>query len=165
MDFTPIWDIGMLHQAVDECGVYMYDGSTTLVLVGLSQLLLFNILGTHQSTSIKKIPLNFASFICKQQCGEVLSCHFVNFHEGDLISCLESAPSEEVDLRDLSVTLDIMCLTLPPDLDFMQDVGDLDDEDTYRGPSFTEHSPPTSPCPENHDHTRANTLSTSDAGE
>ncbi|XP_063962374.1 KICSTOR complex protein SZT2-like isoform X2 [Lytechinus pictus] len=83
---------------------------------------------------------------------------------GDLISCLESQPSEEINLNDLSVTLDLMCLSLPADLDYLPEAGDLDDEDTYRGVSFTEHSPPTSPHPD-HQLLRANTLSTSDAGE
>ncbi|XP_030851705.1 KICSTOR complex protein SZT2-like [Strongylocentrotus purpuratus] len=83
---------------------------------------------------------------------------------GNLISCLESQPAEEINLNDLSVTLDLMCLSLPSDLDDQPAIGDMDDEDTYRGVSFTEHSPPASPHPD-HRLLRANTLSTSDAGE
>ncbi|XP_071484492.1 KICSTOR complex protein SZT2-like [Diadema antillarum] len=84
---------------------------------------------------------------------------------GELITCLESQPSKDFDLNNLSMTLDIICLTLPPDLDFPQDIGELDDEDMYRGASFTEHSPPLSPAPDAPDQLRANTLSTSDVGE
>ena len=65
-----------------------------------------------------------------------------------LISFLKKTPSDILDLSDLSITLDLMSLTLPPDLTF--DDNDLDDPscDRSREISLTEHSPPASPLPE-----------------
>ncbi|XP_071800440.1 KICSTOR complex protein SZT2-like isoform X4 [Asterias amurensis] len=64
---------------------------------------------------------------------------------GHLIDCLESPPDEEIDPADLSVTLDLICLTLPSELDNDEEEIDDDYAARRREVSMTESSPPQSP--------------------
>ena len=64
---------------------------------------------------------------------------------GHLIDCLESPPDEEIDPADLSVTLDLICLTLPSELDNDEEEIDDDSAARRREVSMTESSPPQSP--------------------
>ncbi|XP_071849509.1 KICSTOR complex protein SZT2-like isoform X4 [Apostichopus japonicus] len=65
---------------------------------------------------------------------------------GVLLDCLES-PEERITLGDLHLTLDLICLTLPPDFDVCTPYDEEDSEhsDRRRGISFSEPSPPDSP--------------------
>ncbi|XP_038066587.1 KICSTOR complex protein SZT2-like [Patiria miniata] len=65
---------------------------------------------------------------------------------GHLMDCLESPPEDEIDPADLSVTLDLICLTLPSELD-EPEAADGDDvfADRRREVSVTESTPPQSP--------------------
>lgn len=67
-------------------------------------------------------------------------------HPGVLLDCLER-PEEEIILGDLRLTLDLICLTLPPDFDVCAPFDEETSEhsDRRRGTSFTEPSPPDSP--------------------
>ncbi|XP_022100207.1 KICSTOR complex protein SZT2-like isoform X2 [Acanthaster planci] len=67
---------------------------------------------------------------------------------GHLIDCLESPPEEEIDPADLSVTLDLICLTLPSELDEAQADTDEVFADRRREVSTTESTPPQSPQPQ-----------------